>query len=112
MGITYLTLKSAKTFRDGALGAASPAPATFVSCLRGKISLYGMLTFNYPLLCRGDLRLSMRSWAGVGVGSGVSVPTTPIFQPAGAQQRPADPCPVRTALLRMPQTLYSHYNKS
>lgn len=111
MGITYLTLKSAKTFRDGALGAASPVPATFVSCLRGKISLYGTLTFNYPLLCRGDLRLSMRAW-GAGAGSGVSVPATPICQPAGAQQRLADPCPARTALFTMPQTLYSHYNKS
>lgn len=39
--------------------------AAFVNCLRGKISLHEeMLILNYPLLCKGDLRLAWHEGLG------------------------------------------------
>lgn len=54
MCITYLTLKSAKTFREGAQNYSS-VPSRFVNCLRGKISLCDLLTLSYPLFSKGEL---------------------------------------------------------
>lgn len=54
MCITYLTLKSAKTFREGAQNHSSVL-SRFVSCLRGKISLCDLLTLSYPLFSKEEL---------------------------------------------------------
>lgn len=102
MCITYLTLKSAKTFREGAQNYSSVL-SRFVNCLRGKISLCDLLTLSYPLFSKGELSFckSCCGW-GRGVGGhawGSICAHLPQIQLAGEEQGTADPCSARLILI-------------
>jgi hypothetical protein len=78
--------------------------AAFISCLRGKISLCEMLILNYPLLCKGDLRLGSRARGSICA----HYPNLPACR---RRAETSVSLPWQGGSLQMLQTLGSNYNK-